>query len=514
MTDVSDDLVEERGLLPEGSRTTTSHDQVCANASTTGSRGRFKDLYGQEFSFVWRTLRRLGIRESEAEDAAQEVWIVVHRHLHRLDPAGSPRPWLFTIARRVAWRQRRTRARAERKNQALALVSRRSQAGFDANLEAREQIESYLNNLPTEQRKVFILAELLSMTGKEIAATLGVKQATVYSRLRLARKRLDSMIGERGDEVVARLRRAERPTERQRMRSWALLLPSLGAPLPGSPIGSLPGSTAPPPPGSTAGSLPGSTAAPLPGTLAPSSGWGLGKVLGERAVAALVASPASTGLVSAALATLVFAAAMTRPSAPEAGARGAHEFAALAPQNDRTTGIAGRAASSKDAVQTPTLEPGPQEPRDLALTDSEERRGQGTSRAGVLPGSRARSNVAPLEASIATPGASESTTAAQARAARDTDDPLAREVALLSEARLALAGHRPAKALRLLDQHVASFRQSSLLDVREASRVEALCALGRETDAVKLATSLSAGQQKPAVKRVASAGCQRRQAMR
>ena len=483
----------------------TGRDQVCAGPSNSDSRARFKDLYGREFSFVWRTLRRLGIRDSEAEDAAQEVWIVVHRHLGKLDPAGSPRPWLFTIARRVAWRQRRTRARAERKNQALAVVWRRPQAEPGAHLEVRQQIESYLNNLPAEQRKVFILAELLSMTGKEIAATLGVKQATVYSRLRLARKRLDSIIGQRGDEVVAQLRRAERPTEQQKMRSWALLVPNLAIPLPGS--------TAAPPPGMTTGSLPGSTAPPLPGTLAPSSGWGLGKALGERAAAALIASPASTGVVSAALATFVFAIAMTRPSAPELELQGERESTTIVHKSDRATGFGDRVAQ-REAV-APTSIQGSSSPGLRASGNSVsalrkgqgQGRGQGQDEEQAPIAQRMRSKGAANVNSSETEKARELTTASRAQAAQETDDPFAREVALLSQARLALAENRPAQALGLLDQHAANFRQSSLLDVREASRVEALCALGREADAVKLAASLAAEQRKPAVMRVASAGC-------
>ena len=53
-------------------------------------------------------------------------------------------------------------------------------------------------------------------------------------------------------------------------------------------------------------------------------------------------------------------------------------------------------------------------------------------------------------------GALESTKPSRAQAVEDTDDPFAREVALLSQARPALVEGRPAQALGLLDRYAAN----------------------------------------------------------
>ena len=119
---------------------------------------RFAALYEAHFAFVWRTLRRLGIRGAATEDAAQEVWLVAFRHLDDLDPERSPRPWLYTIARRIAWRQRRTRTRADRKVRALAVAPTKPTADVSARVEATQVVESLLERLPDDQRRVFVLS--------------------------------------------------------------------------------------------------------------------------------------------------------------------------------------------------------------------------------------------------------------------------------------------------------------------------------------------------------------------
>ena len=79
----------------------------------------FAALYARHHDGVRRTLVCLGVPEALADDALQEVFVIVHRRLD--DPARyqSMKGWIYGIARRVAWRHHRTDARARRK---LALV--------------------------------------------------------------------------------------------------------------------------------------------------------------------------------------------------------------------------------------------------------------------------------------------------------------------------------------------------------------------------------------------------------
>jgi hypothetical protein len=43
--------------------------------------GSFRALFRAHAAFVWRVLRRHGVREADLEDVCQEVFMVVHRRL-------------------------------------------------------------------------------------------------------------------------------------------------------------------------------------------------------------------------------------------------------------------------------------------------------------------------------------------------------------------------------------------------------------------------------------------------
>ena len=62
-------------------------------------------------------------------------------------------------------------------------------------------------------------------------------------------------------------------------------------------------------------------------------------------------------------------------------------------------------------------------------------------------------------------------------------DSLAEELALMREARSALSSGNPAGALALLDQHAARYPRGTLTQERLATRIFALCALGRTSQA-------------------------------
>jgi RNA polymerase sigma-70 factor (ECF subfamily) len=151
----------------------------------------FESAYRAHFSAVWRTVRRLGIAEKDAIDAAQEVFVVAYRRRDDFEGRSSVRTWLLGIAFRVA-AARRNSAAARREELGDAAVAR-AEGRFDPErgLEGREllqALDSALDALPLEQRAVFTLFEMEGLTGEEIAEALGVPVGTVRSRLRLARK--------------------------------------------------------------------------------------------------------------------------------------------------------------------------------------------------------------------------------------------------------------------------------------------------------------------------------------
>lgn len=153
----------------------------------------FKTVYEQHFSFAWRSLRGLGVMESAIDDAAQDVFIVVHRKLDTVTEPEKIKSWIFSIVRRVASDHRRS---LKRKGTAVE---------FDDNTTATEVptphqnavsrqtlalVEQFMSKLDDERRAMFILYEIEQLSAAKIAEMLNVNMNTIYSRLKTIRNDL------------------------------------------------------------------------------------------------------------------------------------------------------------------------------------------------------------------------------------------------------------------------------------------------------------------------------------
>lgn len=163
-------------------------------------RASFDALYRTHAPFVSNALRRLGVPAASIDDATQEVFIVVIRRLHELRAGMTERAWLYAIAQRVAWNQRRW---VRRKGSSTALSSDASAANGSPleNAIRRERctmLLEFLDELDEPRRLAFILMELEQMTGAEAHAASGVNPNTLYARQRFARQALRLFLTRRG----------------------------------------------------------------------------------------------------------------------------------------------------------------------------------------------------------------------------------------------------------------------------------------------------------------------------
>jgi RNA polymerase sigma-70 factor (ECF subfamily) len=151
-------------------------------------RGDFRALYKAHFPFVWRTLLHFGVPSAFAEDAAQEVFVTLHRRLDDYDGSVQLRSWLWGICRGVAHTHRRSAWRAERRASVAPPPS--PAPSPDAALErqrAAALVQDVLASMTEELRDVFVLIEIEGLNAAEAAQAVGANVNTVSSRLRLAR---------------------------------------------------------------------------------------------------------------------------------------------------------------------------------------------------------------------------------------------------------------------------------------------------------------------------------------
>lgn len=165
---------------------------------TSAEPQSFEEVYEAEFAFAWRNLRRLGVRESQLRDAAQDVFLVVHRRLADFEGRGTLRAWLYSIVVRVASQYRRTRLRKDLEHtDDPDGVADTKTLGPEDNAGQNEDVRlllSLLDQLDEAKREVFVLSDLEGLTAPEVAELLELKLNTVYSRLRAARLELKAAL--------------------------------------------------------------------------------------------------------------------------------------------------------------------------------------------------------------------------------------------------------------------------------------------------------------------------------
>lgn len=168
-------------------------------------------LVSAHYAFIWRLLRRFGVRSVDAEDAAQQVFIVAARNMNQLEP-DRIRSFLYGTALRVASNHRRglRRRREEpRGSDALGGSDALSADPNDSGAQDPERrvelsrasllLDELLARLPDKLRRVLVLAEIEQLELPEIATLERIPRGTAASRLKNARTRFAALLQKNAD---------------------------------------------------------------------------------------------------------------------------------------------------------------------------------------------------------------------------------------------------------------------------------------------------------------------------
>jgi len=165
-----------------------------------GTRAAFEALLDRYERRVYNlAFRMLGDR-TEAEDAAQEIFIEVHRSLPRFRGDARLDTWIHRIGVNVCLQRRRKRALptvalpdADRS----AAPPEGGEDPFHSALrgELKSRVEQALERLPEGQREVVVLHGIQGLSYSEVAQALQCPVGTVKSRLSSAFRRLRELLG-------------------------------------------------------------------------------------------------------------------------------------------------------------------------------------------------------------------------------------------------------------------------------------------------------------------------------
>lgn len=157
----------------------------------------------QHTDFVWRSLRFLGVRERDLDDACQEVFIVVCRKLPEFEERSSLKTWLRGICVKTAAAHRR---RAHVRHETPVALHKEELALGTPEIDLENErrlalLQRALDALDDDRREVFVLYEIEQMTMKEVAEVLGCKLQTAYSRYHSAKEQVTAFVQrESGDD--------------------------------------------------------------------------------------------------------------------------------------------------------------------------------------------------------------------------------------------------------------------------------------------------------------------------
>ncbi len=149
-------------------------------------------------------LRMLGSRE-EAEDAAQDTFLNLHRHGHRFRREARFSTFVYRVAVNAALNRRRTLGRRRAHMEALALQQAVGEATpqgpvgpeqVTAGDEIRQRVQREILALPKNLRAPIILYDLEGLAYSEIADVLQVAEGTVKSRIHRARRALREQLAD------------------------------------------------------------------------------------------------------------------------------------------------------------------------------------------------------------------------------------------------------------------------------------------------------------------------------
>lgn len=164
----------------------------------------FTQLYHRYKHRVYAYCYRILQHPQNAEDAAQEAFLKIHRFLDQLDHAGSLQSWIFTIARNEAFTLlRRAKPTEDLDDIADDVWDQQTPLDRVVAKERSELLQHCLGQLRPAYRDILVLREYEQLSYAEIAQVTSLSESAVKSALFKARKsmakKLEEHLKERGE---------------------------------------------------------------------------------------------------------------------------------------------------------------------------------------------------------------------------------------------------------------------------------------------------------------------------
>lgn len=168
-----------------------------------------KELMETDGSRMYGLAMKLCRNQAEAEDLLQDTFLQAYRKWDQFEGRSEPTSWLYTIASRLCQRRQRRRSGEPqhmaslsellpRGESTIAEIPSEEETPLDEHLrkEAQARVDEELAELPVHLRLPLVLKDIAELSISEVADILGIKEATVKTRVHRARLTLRKALAE------------------------------------------------------------------------------------------------------------------------------------------------------------------------------------------------------------------------------------------------------------------------------------------------------------------------------
>ncbi len=151
----------------------------------------FEQMMAAHESLVVGIAYRLLGRMEDAQDAAQEVFLRLLKNLNRIE--GDPKQWLYRVTVNICNHHYRRRKPAYEPDERQPDPSPDPARVLELD-ERKRLLHEGLQTLAERERTVLVLRELQGLSTREVAAIMGVEEATVRCQISVARVKLAKFV--------------------------------------------------------------------------------------------------------------------------------------------------------------------------------------------------------------------------------------------------------------------------------------------------------------------------------
>ena len=157
-------------------------DQELVARAQQGDQGAFEALTLADQPRLFKVAHGILRDRHLAEDATQQAFLDIWRHLPRLRDAAKYEAWSYRLLVHACYAESRHKPRWVTDEKILQTSVTREPDVYHEVID-RDALERGFARLSVDHRAVIVLRYLLDMTPDEVADILGIPRKTVYSRL-------------------------------------------------------------------------------------------------------------------------------------------------------------------------------------------------------------------------------------------------------------------------------------------------------------------------------------------